>query len=1253
MIDLGRLQGSIVINGVQDAVSGFGQVNNASISLMNTIKRLGTTLAIGAMFKQSIDGAKDLDKALSTLGAKTGATTEELKNMKTQMTEIYKNNLGESFDDIASAMANVSQQTEATGTELQDMTENALVLRDTFDYEINESIRSVDMMMKQFGITSEEAFNLIAQGSQQGLDKNGDLLDSINEYSVHFKQLGLDAEDMFNMLKNGTESGTFSVDKLGDAIKEFGIRVKDGSTTTNEAMQILNLNADEVAQAFAEGGETSKKAFEEVVSTLLECDNKVQQNIAGVNLFGTMWEDLGIEGIKALTDLNGSMDMTKQTMEEVSEIKYDNLDSAFQGIGRLIETEILIPFGERLLPYLNEFANWIDQNSETIVDTLGGALDKVADSITLVIDNLDTLLPTLTTVVGLFAGFKVVSTVVETVNALTVAFNSLSTVMFPIITNPYALAIIGIGTAIGSFISVVQQASEEQAHFNEILQESINLSNDFTEAKQGEEETLQEEVDKIQEYAETLAKANMCIDGYIDKNGDMAGAYRDLSGLTEEQISKLEEEAEAYDESVAIRDEVIEALEEEYGSVERAFEIQGNYKERLENISETEKLLTGAISDHDKELIKEAKQIQTTSAQVQLMIDKKRSLESQTKLNASQEKQLAQINEQLQQKLGNSCLAFDKETGTMKVNADACQIEVDAMGRVAQAKINEANVINVYSVNIQKLSADECELVIENCKRELIALEAVMEALEGSSISAEMESQRVQLNKTLNDATARLEGLNAVQPSSSGGFGGFENSAKSAGATSKEVSKSILDDINDIIEGYEYMTETELKATKDSLKKIQDENKNNKEVQTAILKAQTDICKRELEIQTQSYEEHYGENYEAVKQSLQKMLVEYEGNKEVVSNIQQTITDIAKSELDRQVELYEESDGEKYEEVKSTLEDMKAEYKDYSSVCKEIEKGITEITQAEYEDRLQEFQDTYDDMLEVIEDYYDEQEFLLDEETQALNDALQEEIDAEEQKQKEKRNKRKEERLLERIAEAEDEKERREAEQEYEDWLSEQRIDKLKEEQKLNKEINEDKKKALEEQKQNTIEIAENMALIEEEKNRLKAEGFEGTEEELTQLAIKNVEDRKNAEIDNVDELLAHLFENITQYQNLGEEISNAYLEGLKKNGDAIEDFWDQAKEGSGSSPDISNTSTTTDGSHATGLYNVPYDGYIAEVHKGEAILTKDQATTWRNNQMTGNQSQIDLSPLVNEIKTLQSIVKNQPRETQRLNNMR
>lgn len=41
----------------------------------------------------------------------------------------------------------------------------------------------------------------------------------------------------------------------------------------------------------------------------------------------------------------------------------------------------------------------------------------------------------------------------------------------------------------------------------------------------------------------------------------------------------------------------------------------------------------------------------------------------------------------------------------------------------------------------------------------------------------------------------------------------------------------------------------------------------------------------------------------------------------------------------------------------------------------------------------------------------------------------------------------------------------------------------------------------------------------------------------------------------------------------------------------------------------------TINGSHKTGLSRVPYDGYIAETHKNEAILNAEDANVWRNLQ--------------------------------------
>lgn len=90
---------------------------------------------------------------------------------------------------------------EVDPAKIQELTEGALTLRDAFGFEVNETMRAANMLMDQFGISGEEAYNLIAQGAQNGLNKNGDLLDTINDYAVHFKQTGRGAEDFLTCLK--------------------------------------------------------------------------------------------------------------------------------------------------------------------------------------------------------------------------------------------------------------------------------------------------------------------------------------------------------------------------------------------------------------------------------------------------------------------------------------------------------------------------------------------------------------------------------------------------------------------------------------------------------------------------------------------------------------------------------------------------------------------------------------------------------------------------------------------------------------------------------------------------------------------------------------------------------------------------------------------------------------------------------------------------------------------------------------------
>lgn len=352
------------MNGLNDSTQETGESANKLGEKFKTglkAAAAATAAAVGAMAIATVKSMDDMTKVLNQYQAATGTAAEGMGEIEESIKRLYNNNLGESFDDIAQSMALIKQQTNLTGGELEDATKYALLMRDTFDLDVNEGIRGANALIKQFGLDAEQAYNLIAIGAQKGLNQNQDLADQLAEYSVYYSEMGFTADEMFDVMAKGAETGAFQIDYLNDAMKEFGIRTKDASDGTMQAFEALGLDAEELTKSFAAGGETAREAFSEVTKSLLTMEDETEQNALGVALFGTKWEDVGMKGMTALMDVQDSIDTTKDALGEINAIKYDSFGEAIQGIGRQFQTGVLIPIGEMVLPVLNSFAQTMQE----------------------------------------------------------------------------------------------------------------------------------------------------------------------------------------------------------------------------------------------------------------------------------------------------------------------------------------------------------------------------------------------------------------------------------------------------------------------------------------------------------------------------------------------------------------------------------------------------------------------------------------------------------------------------------------------------------------------------------------------------------------------------------------------------------------------------------------------------------------------------------------------------------------------------
>lgn len=368
--------------------------NKVSTTMTAGLAAMGTGAIAATKYLADLGG--EWQTATNQVAASTGAAGKELEGLRDVMEDVYAANYGDSVADVGDAVAMVNRNmANLDQNGLTAATEGALALRDAFEYDVAESTRAAEAIRKNFGSSAEEAFSLIAAGAQNGLDYSGELIDTINEYSSQFAKLGFDADGMFNILQAGADGTAWNLDKVGDAIKEFSIRAIDGSDSTVEAFTSLGYNAENIMATFAAGGEGANKAFFDVINTLMAVDDKVERDALGVALFGTMWEDLGTEAMEAMAGASQAAYDTEGALEKINQVKYNDLDSAIQGIGRQMEVALLPAADavyQSLMDSMPEITEAMEEVSPVIAEIAGDFADwaggAISDGLPVLVDGI-------------------------------------------------------------------------------------------------------------------------------------------------------------------------------------------------------------------------------------------------------------------------------------------------------------------------------------------------------------------------------------------------------------------------------------------------------------------------------------------------------------------------------------------------------------------------------------------------------------------------------------------------------------------------------------------------------------------------------------------------------------------------------------------------------------------------------------------------------------------------------------------------
>lgn len=113
-----------------------------------------------------------------------------------------------------------------------------------------------------------------------------------------------------------------------------------------------------------------KDVINSIVGDITKCTDEQEALNMAATAFGTMGEDANLEVVKSLTTLGTSYNDVKGTMEDLKEIRYDDVGTRFKELGRTLKTEMLIPMAEKAIPYFEKFGDYAIKNTDDVIRIL-------------------------------------------------------------------------------------------------------------------------------------------------------------------------------------------------------------------------------------------------------------------------------------------------------------------------------------------------------------------------------------------------------------------------------------------------------------------------------------------------------------------------------------------------------------------------------------------------------------------------------------------------------------------------------------------------------------------------------------------------------------------------------------------------------------------------------------------------------------------------------------------------------------------
>ena len=606
------------LSGFKDQMKDFGSVAEQKLTVAaDKVKDLGSKIedagsklnkvsaVAAAGVTASVITASSLEDAVAKYIATTGKATEETEKYQEILQSIHDNNYGEDFGDIADKMRIVSTtMKDLPDDQLQSVVEKTYALQDAYGMDFEETLRGINGLMTNMGLTAEEAFDLMTVGAQNGLDKTHELGDNLAEYTQIWAQAGFTAQEMFSILQNGLDAGAYNLDKVNDFVKEFTISLSDGRIKEN--LSSFSNDTQKLFKDWEKGKATSADVFKSVINDLKNTKDEQEALSTASTVWSALGEDNALKIITSLNDVNETYQDTTGAINKTTETMYDTTANEAQTALKKIKSSAsdlsknLLPIISKILDAVNK---WIDKFND---------LDDGTKNVIMTIALLTSGMSLAVTGIG-----KMVTGVGNTITVL----GKLTTVItnHPILT--LAGVIGGIVTAVGTWmdssdsnLKKLEAETEEVKKLADAVKEETDAYNDSIEAR---EKALEDNLAEL-DYYQTLFDELQTL---IDENGKVKKGYEERAEMITTKLNDaMGLEIEMVGNTIKGYDDLTETFDEVITKKKAMLILESQeqaYIEALQNKEEAEKNVAAAQAD----VIEKQKEIKALEDEIAEMKD--------------------------------------------------------------------------------------------------------------------------------------------------------------------------------------------------------------------------------------------------------------------------------------------------------------------------------------------------------------------------------------------------------------------------------------------------------------------------------------------------------------------------------------------------------------------------------------------------------------------------------------------------------